>query len=865
MSKLLINQQYCNAFIRRSLGLFSIVMSIVLAGAAYAGKPAHDYLPKGINFDPSIPLPSSVLGAEVGEWHVRHDQLVAYMHALAKASDRVSIQETGRTHENRPLLLLTISAPENQVRIGDIQKTHVQTLLAGEKPSADAPLVLYMGYSVHGNEPSGANASMLIAYYLAAAQSEEVQALLQSNVVLLDPSLNPDGLSRFAQWANMHRGKALNADRDHREHQEGWPSGRTNHYWFDLNRDWLLLTHPESRARIAQYHAWRPHILTDFHEMGPDSTYFFQPGIPSRKNPMTPQSNVTLTEALAEFHAAALDENKVLYFTEEGFDDFYYGKGSTYPDAHGSIGILFEQASSRGHLQETINGELAFEQTIQNQVTTTLSTFAGAMANKQAILQYQQQFHADTQALAKQDKKSGYLIENNNDSKRMQVLTDLLARHQISFAYLSESYSIEGATYPAGSVFVPTEQAQYRLLTSMFSTQTSFADNTFYDVSSWNLPYAFDLDFTAVDSGQRRRLKLTDSPQVAPVKAVSPDAYAYAIEWHHYNAPAILSSLLQNGVSVRVAGDGFTALTDGEQKAFAAGTIVIPQALKQPDELIQLLEQVVETYSVPVFAIRSGLTPNGIDLGSRQLIPVDTPSIAIVGGRGTSQYEVGEIWHYIDTRMQMPASIIELWRMGQVDLSQYSHIVLANGNYNDMPSKAVEAIARWVKSGGILIGQKGGMEFLIEQNWLNADMMPATEVDKLFSTKNLRYGDRDALSAKKLIAGTVFLTDADLTHPLAFGLDDAMLPMFKTNNAVIKAANAPFTVPFSYTEQPLASGYADTKLAELIAQTPAAVAHRVGQGRVIGFADNLNFRGYWYGTSKVFANAIYMAELINAR
>lgn len=833
--------------------------------AVHAGKPVADYLPADISYDPNIPKPSSVLGAHVGEWHVRHDQLVEYMREVAQASPRVSIIETGRTHENRPLLLLQITSADNQARLTKIQAQHQQTLAQGKKPSADAPLILYMGYSVHGNEPSGSNASLLIAYYLAAAQGNQIDQLLNDNVVLLDPSLNPDGLSRFAHWANMHRGKTLNADSDHREHQEGWPSGRTNHYWFDLNRDWLLLTHPESRARIKQFHQWRPHVLTDFHEMGTNSTYFFQPGIPSRKHPLTPQSNVTLTAALAEFHAQALDANKQLYFSEEAFDDFYYGKGSTYPDAHGSIGILFEQASSRGHIQESINGNLSFSDTIQNQVTTTLSTFAGALANKQAILAYQQQFYRDTKALRDDEDALGFVISSSDDHHRIQAMTSILGQHQIEFGYLTAPLEIDDVTFSIGSVYVALDQAQYRLIKSLFSIQTSFADNTFYDVSSWNLPLAFDLNFVTVPNNQRRKVKYSESLQGSAEFSLNPTAYAYAFEWHHYNAPALLTQLLTHNVQARIAAAGFTAQLGNQTHDFAPGTIVIPAALEQPTDLLTRLNEIAQQHAIPVFSITTGLTSKGIDLGSRQLSPVTLPKIALVGGRGTSQYEVGEIWHYLDTRMQIPVSIVEQWRLGRTDLAQYTHIIFANGSYGAMNQNTLDAIEAWVNAGGTLIGQKSGAAIFAKLNWLQAEFMNTVEVDKLFDTDELKYADREALRARKLIAGAAFLATADLTHPLTFGLDDDVLPLFKTSNAVLKLPSKPFIAPIRYTSAPLQSGYADPKLEDLIADSAAVVAHKVGEGQVIGFVDNLNFRGYWYGSSKVFANAIYLADLIEAR
>ena len=343
-------------------------MAGVLLSSAGAAELSY-YLPKGVKYDPAIPKPKDALGWGVGEWHVRHDQLVAYLKRVSAASDRMQIKVIGHTHEQRELLLLTVSSPANLARLEKIRKEHLKLSLPGSKPQPadEQPLVLYMGYNVHGDESSAGNSALLVAYHLAAAQGPEIDRLLANSVILLDPCLNPDGLNRFAQWANSHRGKNPVGDVNHREHHAVWPAGRGNHYWFDLNRDWLLLQHPESRARIKVFHEWRPNVHTDFHEMGGHSTYFFQPGVPERKNPLTPLENVRLTEVIAGYHAKALDAIGSLYYTEERFDDYYYGKGSTYPDIHGALGILFEQASSRGHLRESPHGEFNFAFTIRNQ------------------------------------------------------------------------------------------------------------------------------------------------------------------------------------------------------------------------------------------------------------------------------------------------------------------------------------------------------------------------------------------------------------------------------------------------------------------------------------------------------------------
>lgn len=844
-----------------------LLMAVTLFWSSHIwAKTDLDYLPKGVSYDPEIPVPAEVLGSPVGEWHVRHDQLVQYMQLLAEKSDRVSIVETGRSHENRPLLLLTITAKQNHANIDSIQKKHVEAVTSGKKADPSNPLVIYMGYGVHGDEASGSNAALLVAYYLAAGQGEQVDALLNDNIVLLDPSLNPDGMARFAQWVNMHKSKTLVSDPNNREHVQGWPSGRTNHYWFDLNRDWLLLTHPESRGRIKQFHQWRPHVLTDFHEMGVNSSYFFQPGIPSRKNPWTPDKNVELTGALGDFHAAALDKEKELYFTQESFDDFYYGKGSTYPDAHGSIGILFEQASSRGHLQESINGPRTFADAIQNQFTTSLSTFAGSLANKQALLEYQTEFVTQTAELINDDELSGYLLTEKHDKSRFEALLALLKQHTIEIKGLSKSVKVGGKSFePEHSVFVPLDQPQYRLIKSIFSERKRFNDNTFYDVSNWNLPLAFNIEYANVEKGLFRRTPLTDTlPSSAVTPEVLPqDAYAYAFSWSNYHAPKLLQSLLSKGVEVRVAGKAFVAKTPRGDISFSAGSVVIPMALSQPDDLQRLLADASSKLNVKVWPITSGLTGQGIDLGSRHMRVVKQPKVLLVGGSGTSQYEVGEAWHYLDKHVGMPVSIIEIDRLGRIDWSQYTHAIWVNGNYSSVSDATAKNIERWVRQGGVLIGQKQGAKWFSDKEWLKASLLKREDIDNAFSTDKLRFADREALDAKKRIAGAVFQADIDMSHPLAFGYQDDQLPLFRNSNMVMELPAKPFVTVAQYTKLPLMAGYTSDEMQELIADSAAIVAHRMGRGRVIGFTTNLNFRGYWYGTSRLMSNAIFMSGFIN--
>ncbi|MBV1888102.1 MAG: zinc carboxypeptidase, partial [Urechidicola sp.] len=384
------------------------------------------------NLNSNIPTPESVIGHPIGKWHITHDKLVQYMYALAESSDRITIENRGKTFEDRPLILLTITSPENHSNLENIRESHV-ALTEDNSENLDLsemPIVVYQGFSIHGNEPSGSNAALVAAYFLAASESEETKQLLNDVVILFDPSFNPDGLQRFAYWANTNKNKNLTSDSNDREYDEVWPGGRTNHYWFDMNRDWLPAQLPESRARIESFHKWMPNILTDHHEMGTNSTFFFQPGIPSRTHPLTPKMNQELTKGIANYHAKALDKIGSLYFTEENYDDFYYGKGSTFPDVNGGIGILFEQGSSRGHLQETDNGLLTFPFTIRNQYTAAMSTLEAAKGMRLEILNYQRNFYKN--ARNEQENKA-IIFGDEKDAARTYHLAEILNRHKIKF------------------------------------------------------------------------------------------------------------------------------------------------------------------------------------------------------------------------------------------------------------------------------------------------------------------------------------------------------------------------------------------------------------------------------------------------
>ncbi len=857
----------------KRLGATVVMLTLGWSAHAYDGGTDIDnvtldyYLPKHVTYDPSVPKPADVLGYEVGQWHVRHDQLVRYFEVLAEHSDRVTLEVIGHTHEQRPLIIVKVSAAKNKGRLEEMRQAHMAVSDPNQNVNAkSAPLVVYAGFSVHGDESSGSNASLLTAYYLAAAQGDEIDAWLDNSVIILDPSFNPDGLGRFSQWANQYRNITQGTDTQDQEHNQAWLRGRQNHYWFDLNRDWLLLQHPESRARIAVYQSWLPNVLTDHHEMGSDSTYFFQPGIPSRKNPDTPDENVTFTAKLAEYHADALDQINSLYYTEESFDDFYYGKGSSYPDAQGTIGILFEQASSRGHVQDTINGVISFPFTVRNQFVTSLSTVRGAFEQREGLLDFQQRFFKDNLKLAKAERHDGFMLRTDSDNARMTELLNILHQHRIDAYPVTETFTHEGKNYVAGEAFyVPVVQRNYRLLKGAFSTRQDFPDNTFYDVSAWTLPMAFNVEFEAVRTSRRFKVsdKVWTGAEAFAGNQLDDTRIGYVFSWESYFAPRLLAQLQQHGIHTRLAVSPMTITTPNGPVAYERGAVIVSRAYQNKpwNEVRNALTQLANNNEINVATLASGLTPTtGMDIGSRSIDPAPMPKVMIVIGHGANVQEVGEAWYYLDRHVNLPVSMVEIDRLSRSDLERYTHILLVDGHYRTLTEANRNQLNAWVRKGGTLIGQKGGARWMSENKLLSATAVAQSVFDEQFPTEDLSYGDRSDHFAKQRIAGAIFNAKLDLSHPLTVGFPRKELPVFKNSTLAFDVNKAPFVDVARYTEQPVLAGFTSEGNRKVLGGKAAIVAHRLGAGRVIGFADNVNFRAFFWGTSKLLSNAIFWSQ-----
>ena len=815
------------------------------------------YLPQNVNYNKNIPTPESVLGFQVGEWHATHDKLVQYMYTLANASDRITIEKRGETYEKRPILLLTITSPKNHANLEIIRTEHLKLSDASASNSADTqnmPIVIYQGFSIHGNEPSGANAGLLVAYYLAAAEGDYIDELLENTVILLDPSFNPDGMQRFSTWVNMHKNQNLTADSNDREYSEIWPMGRTNHYWFDMNRDWLVTQLPESQARIKTFHKWKPNILTDHHEMGTNSTFFFQPGVLSRTHPLTPAMNPKLTAKIGEYHAKALDKIGSLYFTEENFDDFYYGKGSTFPDINGSIGILFEQASARGHIQESDNGVLTFPFTIRNQFTTALSTLEAGRNMRVELLDYQRDFYKNAHNEVIKDKNKAIVVGDIYDRSKMFHFADMLKRQNVKFNKLKSPLKVGNKDFnEQNSIVIPINQPNYKIVQAMFDKRTSFTDSLFYDISAWTLPMAFNIDHQYITSTNFIGDEITDLTFTeGNVEANS--NYAYLFKWDDYYSPKALYNLQSKGIRAKVAMKPFSL----EGKSYDYGTIMIPvenQSISGA-ALFSLLKEVSKNSGVDIDAVSTGLT-KGIDLGSSNFETLSKANVAIIVGDGITSYDAGEIWHLLDTRYNMPITKLDTRNLNRVDLDKYSAIILPNAFGNGL-NGFQEKLKSYVQNGGVLIGYRNSVSWLSSNNFIKLDLKKVKP-----NTTDVPFDKREELRGAQVIGGAIFEAKIDKSHPVNFGYHDDKIALFRNTTVFIKPDSiSNYKNAMQYTKNPLLSGYISKENLKAISETLPFKTSNLGRGKVIVFTDNTNFRAFWYGTNKLLANAIFFGKFM---
>ena len=815
------------------------------------------YLGDLSEYNKSIPTPLSVIGHEVGEFHISHDKLSHYVQEISRASNRVKLVNRGKSYENRTSWLMIITSESNHSRLEEIRKQHLELSNSKNKDIdvSNMPIVVYQGFSVHGDEPSGSNASLPLMYHLLASNSQETIELLENTIILLDPSFNPDGLQRFSQWANSNKNQSLTADPNDREYNQYWPRGRTNHYWFDLNRDMLPNQLVETNAKVKTFTEWLPNILTDHHEMGTNSSFFFQPGVPERKNPLISDLNQALTREIGTYHEKALNSIGSLYYSEEDYDDFFFGKASTYPDANGSIGILFEQGSSRGHIQESVNGILTFPFTIRNQLTAAFSTLEAAKNMRVKLLNYMKDFYDDQIEL--NPKSSDNIVFGKlKDESTVYHLADLLNSHKIKFNKISEDVVLNGKKYTKDNSFIiPMNQPKRTLINAMFYTQTEFKDSLFYDVSAWTFPLAFNVNYSYTDNLSKSSVSKLFGEEVTetkkPVGSVdSKSEYAYLFEPHEYYAQAAVYHLIKEGIRVKTATRKFSI----NGKEFDFGTYLIPvqnQSMNSEDIYNKLLE-ISNTYNINFESQATGIT-SGIDLGSDYFIIVNEPKIGLIVGDGVRSYDAGEIWHLLDTRYNIPITKLDVDDLRYIDLSKYSHIILPDYNGSKLRS---EQINEYINGGGNLIAYRNSVK------WVSNNLNELEFLTNDLKASGVSFSDREKFYGAQQTGGAIFESNIDRSHPVNYGIESNTLPLFRNSNVYMSKSEQSFNNPITYSSNPLMSGYISEENISLLKNSVPFKVIRSGKGKILLMTDNTNFRAFWFGTNRILLNMLFHSNIM---
>ena len=860
-----------------------LLMIACLASFAVGQEMAY-FFPSG-TYDRSVPIPRSVLGYEVGERFTDYRNLELFVQRLVSSSDRVRHIVYGQSNEHRSLQALIISSTKNLGKLDEIKEanrrlTDPRTLKSrpvAEEIINSLPVIVYLSYGVHGNEASSTEAAILTAYQLCAGTDKRTLEILENAIVVLDPNVNPDGRERYVQWVNSILGVRPNSFPFAIEHSEPWPGGRTNHYFFDLNRDWSWQTQVETRARMEFYRQFMPHVHVDYHEMGYNSSYFFFPAAVPFHESLPPEVK-KWGQIFGKGNAEAFDRLGIAYFVGEQFDMFYPGYGDSWPTFNGAVGMTYEQAgSSRAAMAvKRPDGKiLTLRDRVRNHFVTGIATLETSVKNRrERIADFFKFWEA---ALEPQDRVKGYLILQGSDPPRAARAVETLLRQGIEVHQLQESIQIQAQrhfskraareTFPKGTFFVSSQQPQSRLARALLEPITVARDTFFYDVSAWSLPVAAGLSAYATESPLPSSAKMVTSPVAVSGGIIGEQAaYAYLIPWERHSAVKVVWRLLENGYSLSVARRAFQ--TGG--RTYAPGTIVILVGAN-PESLHSDIRQLAGENGVEVFTANTGLTEKGVSLGSGYIAPMKKSEIAILTGSPVSSTDYGELWFMLEQELGIPFTGIRATDLGGTDLSKLDVLILPDAsNYQPvLDSTKVDQLKRWVQSGGVLVGIEGGALFLTKsKSGITSARLKSEkkEDEKTKEEKEQEKAKKDATKVQTLfekeehdrlerIPGTIFRVVVDTTHPIGYGHSSEIF-VFKSNGAPFELSESGHNVARFPRDTVQISGYVSREKAQKLAEAGYVSEYRMGRGKVVLFTENVTFRRFWTGLEKLLLNSI---------
>lgn len=854
-----------------------------------------DIIPERFAFEPELPYDSGIqsphefLGYELGESFTRYANSISYFQYLAEKSDRVVINEYGETYEGRKLYNLIISSPEN---LANIEKLKADNLKLGDPRKIDQqtaqniienkPVFVSYSYNIHGNEASSTEAAMQVSFRYAAATDAKTAETLSNTVLIFYVCINPDGRDRYVYWYEGVKRSVPGISPKDLDHYAPWPNGRTNHYWFDLNRDWIWGIHPESRGHTGEYVKWMPQIHTDYHEQGYNSNYFTVPGTTPR-NLLLPDDYESLADTIGRANIAAFDRHKVNYFTREAFDFFYPGYGSSYPSVMNAIGMLTEQGGiGAGRSITTNDGQvLTLRQRIFDHYTTSIATISKASQRKEVFNRY---YYESSNPKNSKSNTSAYILPNNDQIYLTEVI-NMLLRHkvevyrttvpqEVSSVYSYRTNSNDNVRLPQGSYIIPTDQPKHLFVNSVLSKQMSIEDSVMYDMSTWSAPIAYNLDAYTTNKSINLKTKLVEELLYEKGQLITPDArYAYVIDWDQRSAPAALSMLWNKGYRVRSAEEPFSL--NGQN--FNAGSLIIllGRNLSHEEYWVTDMQEIVENTDVTIHGLHTGRMDTGYDLASRSSTPLRQPRVALLVEPPFNTYTCGQLYYLFDQETKLPVDRIRTSKLlqtaipklgsryGYADIHDYDVIILAGGGNNlskVFGESQQKEIKGWISSGGTLIATESASSFFTHGNsQIGTVKTIKNHIDSSEVAKYLPYKERTDYYGKKRIPGSAMSTHVDTTNPLAFGLKKHLYSLsFGGKNLI--PSNQLQSVAY-YDKNPnqlLISGYAPAEKLSQLSGTTVAGVERLGRGKIVHLVDNTQYRMFWRGPSRMMQNAVML-------
>jgi hypothetical protein len=798
----------------------------------------------------NIKSPSEFLGYEIGSRFTRHHKVVEYFKYVSNTLSNVKLEKYGETNEHRPLYLSYISSQENINNLENIRKTNLSQTGIINGNSDNKTAIVWLSYNVHGNEASSTEASMLTIYELVTAK----KSWLKNTVIIMDPCINPDGRDRYVNWFNQVKSTPFNITQDAKEHHEPWPGGRPNHYLFDLNRDWAWATQIETQQRIKIYNKWMPHIHVDFHEQGINSPYYFAPAAEPFHEIITDWQRDFQTQ-IGKNHANYFDKEGWLYFTKESFDLLYPSYGDTYPTFMGAIGMTYEQAGhGRAGLGiQTDEGEvLTLKDRALHHMTTGLSTVEISSRNAEKLNSEFKKFFKN-----KNLEYKSFVLKNDNEDK-INRLIDLLDTHEIKYEYAIKG-TIKGYRYNTekeekfttsnGDLVIHTNQPKGKMVKVLFEPKAKLSDSLTYDITAWSLPYAHGFDAIA---SKTKVSSIESKAEKSITNTIDKSAYAYISKWNSLEDATFLGALLQQNITPRFSEKIFSL----EGKTYDPGTLIILRNDNRTSDFDEKLNKIANKHQRKIQLVATGFVDSGLDFGSYSVKPINKQKIALLSGKGTSSLSFGEIWHFFETELKYPLTILNSDYFSKTNFSKYDVIIIPNGYYSNVLHKTtLDKLSTFVSAGGTLIVIGNALNSFADKK----EYSLKSKESKKDSTKyNLTpYADQERKSIQNLITGAIFKSKVDVTHPLAFGYKSDYFSLKLSGTSFNYLENG-INVAYFDKDTENVSGYAGSRALKNIPESLLFGEEQKGRGSIIYMVDNPLFRSFWHNGKLFLANAVFL-------